>query len=368
MANFDRKALDASRKLNNQPPISDEEFAALNSNGLSEEEKQAQLKKQQEEEAAKKAEEEKNKLQDQKVYGVDDVTDDVALEYLRKKGIDVSSIDQLRQQEQVDREKAAEERESEKLSWGLKNKKIKPKEYEGYIAASKDPQNLVYATRLQAAKKEDPSLDEKEFREEFEEEFGLDQNKDSRRFKNGQDTLNRLADAILKNSYSPIYNLENEYAGYENSQKTERERQNKIKAEAPAYKASVEKVFSGLKKIKANLGKDDDFEIEASEGIDNILGSIKDSMLSADFAGNQIVRGYSEEELRDLAFTALLKQGFPLVAEEFAKQYLRKHAAGTKGIPPIGGKSSSEGVPELSDGQKVLKNMIEANKVPENAN
>jgi hypothetical protein len=367
MPNFDRKAIDAARKMNgNQPPLTDEEFASLQGNGQSDEEKAAQLQLQQEEEARKKAEEEKNKQPEPKVFVADDVTDDLLLESLRRRGISVASVEDLKQQEVVDRERAAEERESEKLAWGLKNKKLKQKEYEGFIAASKDPRSVVYNLRLQAAKKEDPNLDETEFKDEFEEEFGLTSKPETRRYKNGQDTLNRLAEAALKNTYSSVYNLENEYSGYEQSEKSKRADQAKITAEAPQYKKTIDNIRSKLKKIKTKLTDTDEYEVDVvDESINEVMDMISDPV----FASQQILKGYTEDDLQDMAFTVLLKKNWPVFANEMAKQHLKKHAAGTKGILTLNGHSAAEVEGNLTDQQKVLKNLIEQNKtVPANAN
>jgi hypothetical protein len=82
-----------------------------------------------------------------------------------------------------------------------------------------------------------------------------------------------------------------------------------------------------------------------------------------------MIKGYTEEELQDIAFTVLLKKNWPVFAKEMANQHLRKHAAGTKGILTLGGKTSAELEENLTDQQKIMKNLIEQNKTaPVNAN
>lgn len=361
MANLDRKALDAARKMNNLAPITDEEFASLKGNGQSEEEKAAQLKLQQEEESKKKKEEKKPEPAE--------LSDEELLEKVAQKtGRKLSSFDDLKEvvkEEDVDKAKVAEERESAKFAWGLQNKRFKPKEFENFIAASKDPKELVYNIRLQAAKKEDPNLDEKEFAEEFAEEFGLEAKTDSRRYKNGQDTLNRLAESVLKTTYAPIYNLENDYSSYEQTQKANAERQNKVKTATPEYKKTLDVVKGQLKKIKTKINDSDEYEIEA---LDESINEVVDMMSDPQWTAQQIINGYTQESLQDIAFTTILKKNWPLFANEIAKQHLKKHAAGTKGILTIGKKETEE-VIELTDSQQKLATIIKENTpVPATAN
>lgn len=374
MANLNRDSINTQRKLNNQPPLTDAEWAALNGgNGdMTDAEKEALVKKAEEErleaEKKKKEEEEANRVPDPQIVPTPLViTDDMLLQELSKRGIKASSFDDLRNKEEMDREKLLEERESEKLAWALKNKKVKQKEYENYISASKNPEALVYQLRLQVAKKEDPALSEDVFKAEFEEEFGIDQPATSRRHKNGQDTLNRMAEAILKNNFSSIYNLESDYSSFETSQKQKAAQQAKIKDGAPAYKTTIDKVFSNLKKIKTQFSEGDVYEVEV---LDDSLASLKAQMSDSDWASQQILAGYSEETLTELAYTSLLRNNFPVFAGIIARQYLEKHAAGTKGIPPTGKTKKDEGEVNLSPQHEILKNLIETNKpqVPVQAN
>lgn len=359
MAILDRSALDAARKLNNLPPLTDAEFASLQGNGLSDEEKAAQLEDQKKADESKKAAEENKKQEEKQKTEKIELSDDELLEIVSKKtGRKLSSFEEIMQPEILDKEKAAEERESEKYSWALKNKKFKPKDLENYIAASKDPKALVYNLRLQQAKKEDPTLDEKEFEEEFNEEFAIDADKSSRRYKNGQDTLNRIAESVLKSTYAPIYNLESEYSTYEQSQKQKTEQQNKIKAAAPEYKKTIDKVFTNLKKIKAQISESEEYEIDA---LDDSLAEIKEMMTESSWASQQILNGATEEDLQEMAYTMLLRKNFPLLANEVAKQYLKKHAAGTKGVLAVDQRRSESDDSQLSDSQKILKEIIKQN-------
>lgn len=369
MAKYDRVALDEARKLNGQPPMTDDEFNVLENptNGLSEKEKQAQsdkLKLEQEEAKRKESEGPEGKEPKEKIV-VREMNDEELLEVLSQRtGRKVASFEDLSPKEVIDAEKAKEERESDKLTWGFKNKVIKKAEYENYIADSQKPEDLVYRQRLAAAQKEDANLDEKEFRAEFEEEFGLDADASPRRKKNGKDTLTRIASNILSGTYGAILSLEERYSAHEKSVTAEKERQQKVLQGAPAYKKALSDVKGKLSKIKTQFSDEESYEVAPlAESIDRVI----EMMQTPEFASQQILNGYTPEQLQDIAYTTVLKENFPLLAQEIAKQHLLKHAAGTKGILKIQATGSGLNDEGLTDEQKKLKGIIEANKKPEPA-
>lgn len=367
MANLDRAALDKARSLHNLPPLTDAEFLALpGSDDLSEEEKLAKAEAERKQVEADAEKERLAAIERGKTQPVE-LSDEELLDRLSKKtGRTFSSFTELIPTDIVDAEKAAEERENEKFAWGLKNGKIKQKDVAAFISASKDPKSLVYELRLQQARKEDKNLDEVEFLAEFNDEFGIDAATTSRRYKNGQDTLSRLAEAILQKNYSSVYNLENEYAGHEKTQTSHKERQAKVKSAAPAYKATVDKVFSNLKKIKAQFSEDESFEVE---GFDDSLNAIKESMITPEWAEKQILEGYTEETIQEIAYTTLLRQNFPFLVKQIAVQYLKKHAAGTKGVLRVNNSVNEGDDSVLTEAQQKLKAIIKENSpVPAQAN
>lgn len=343
-----RETIDANRKLQGQPPISDEEFAALsNANGSLSDEEKAKLQGKDKTDTTPPT-----PSQDPPPVTMREPSEEELMQIVAQKmGKNISSWDDLKPQEQVDEQKLKEERDAAKISWGLQNKKIKPAELEGFNADSKNAHDLVYRLRLEAALKEDANLDEKEFREEFEEEFGLTLDKSTRRYKNGQDTLNRLANDILKTTYGSIYKLEDDFSKFETSQAAKKADEAKIKEGATAYKKTLENIRGGLKKISAQFDDKNSYEIEV---LDDSIEEVLTMMSDPKFAGEQILRGYTEENLRDIAFTTVLKQNFPAIAQEIAKQHLYKHAAGTKGIPTMGLPDNSEAEGDFSDAQKKL--------------
>lgn len=357
-----RDTIDQHRKLQSLPPLTDEEFAALNGGGGSDEE--AKLKAEEDEkkklaDASKPADQPKDVIQSPPA--TPQLSDDEIMKIVAQKtGRNVSSWDDLKNKEVVDEEKKKEERDSNKISWGLQNKIVSKKEYEGFISDSKDPIDLVFRHRLQEARKEDPTIDEKEFKEEFDEEFGLTSGEDTRRFKNGKKTLQHLAEGILKTTYSSIYQLENQYSSYESAETSKAEKFAKVKEGAPAYKKTIENIKGQLKKIKHQFSETDSIEVEA---LDETINEVVNMMSDPDWAAHQILKGYTEEELKDIAFTTVLKKDWPTIVNEISKQYLNRHAAGTKGIPVVHAVGDyPEGGLELTDAQKALKGLIEADK------
>lgn len=348
---YNREAIDQIRKANGQEPISDAEFSALSGQPVIVDKV----------EEGKDGDENKDKPEPAKVetpvakeYSEEELMEMVSAKAGRK----ITSWDELKPKpEELDAERQKEERETNKFIWGLQNKVIKKEENEAYIQDSKDIQQLVYRQRLQAALAEDPNLSEDEFKSEFEEEFGINAAEGSRRNKNGKDTLNRLAGEILKSTYSGIYELESKYSQFEQQSKAQKEREAKIKEGAPAYKQALDSVKAELKKIKAEINPEESFEIEAiDEDIDQVVSMLSDP----EWASEQILKGTTKEQLKDIAWTALLKQSFPKLALQVAKQYHLKKAAGTKGIIKMNTGGEGEEY-QLTEAQKVLVDLHKQN-------
>lgn len=354
--NLDRNAIDKMRLANGEQPLTDAEFDALSG-------KQAPVD-QKVEDPAKKKEDNSSPAE----VKVREMSDEELLELIAQKtGRKPASWDDLKPKpEEIDETKAKEDRETNKFIWGLQNKKIKKEDSEGFVADSKDPQNLVYRQRLQAALAEDPELNEEDFKTEFEEEFGLNAGENTRRHKNGKDTLNRLANDILKSTYASVYGLENEYSAYEGQMKAQKEREAKLKEGALAYAKTMESVKGQLKKITAHFSDTDSYEVEL---VDDSIDKVIELMNNPEWAAGQILNGYTEEQLKDIAWTTVLKENWQFISMEIAKQHHKKHAAGTKGIPYLNtSENAGDGI-ELTEAQKTLKALNEKhNPAPAAAN
>lgn len=364
MANLNRQAIDTQRKINNQSPLTDTEWNELLLSQMTPEEKAEHEKKNI---TVPTPEGPKNNPEEKPVPEVQvrEMTDEELLAAVAKRTgrTTLANWDELNPTaEQVNEQQAQEQRHEDMVAWGLSSKRFKSKEYENYIADSKDPQNLVFNYRLQEAKKEDPELDEDAFREEFNEEFGLDKKPDTRRYKNGQSTLKKLANGILAGTYRNIVSLENDYSAHEKDQIARTKNQDKVKTAAPTYKADVEKAFAGLKKITAQFNESEAYGFDVKEQLEASMNEIKETMLSPEYASRSILAGYTPENIKETMFNTFLIKNWPAVSEEIAKQYLIKHAAGTKGIPKMGTTSVPTDDSNLTEGQKLLKQMIADNK------
>jgi hypothetical protein len=283
---------------------------------------------------------------------VAEITDDALLEALQKKGIQITSFDELKPKE--DPTQIAEQREAAILSYGLTKGKFNKKDYEGLIRDTSDQQNLVYQDFYAAAKLDDPDLTDEDIQGEFAEKFGLTAEAGTRKHKRGQAELAILADKLLKSKYQKIYAAETEYGQFESSQREQQEAANRIKALAPQYRKDIETAFSKLKKITAKFSDDEIYEVEA---VDESLNSIKELMTNSDFASQQILKGTTVEELQEIAYTKFLRDNFPIIAKEIANQALLKHQKGTKGIIPIGPAARID-APTLTPEQQKFVEMV----------
>jgi hypothetical protein len=351
---FNRETIDSTRKLQNLPPISDEEFAQLNGTVV-------------ESKPAPGAEESKKIIEEPKV--VEPVMREMTPEEILAKvsemtGRPVKSWDELKPTpEVVDEEKRKEERESAKISWALQQKIVNKNQYEGFIADSKDPKDLVYRARLQEAEKED-GFNLLEFDAEFEEEFGLDQKEGTRRYKNGQDTLKRIAGQILKSTYGSVYDIENKYSQFEKAQSDVAAKTQKVKEGIPEYKKTLDSIKGKLGKITTSFSETETYEVD---GIEDAVNEAITLMSQPSFVEDKILNGYKEEDLQDIAWTIVVKNNFKTLTKKIVDQALLRNGKGSKGLLKMDG-GSDENQYELTDSQQKLKSIIEQNTVVAPAN
>lgn len=267
-----------------------------------------------------------------------EINDESVLAYLKSKGKEVSSLDEILNPKTVpteaDIEKEKEQRESNKISYALKEGKFSDKELKAYFKDANDPQELVFSQYLAEQLKEDDTLTEDEIRTEFESKYGLDQKEGSRQFKRGQTELSLLADNLLRSKHSKVINFDNEYNQIETAQLSEKQTQQKVLSQAPIYKKDVEDVYNDLKKITVSFGGKN-FEIPVEQ---SILDKQKTVELSEDYAVNKIRTGYTKEKLKENALAALILENLPTFMQNAAEQYHQSIAAGAHGIPPLGEK------------------------------
>lgn len=294
------------------------------------------------------------------------ITDDVILKYLQQKGISVNSLDDLNKPvTEADIAKQADDRENAKLTYGLNKGLFNRKTHEQYILDKSNKQQLVFAQYYQDAKREDPDLSDEDIQNEFSEKYGLSSEPNTRKHKRGVQEIEILGDIILKNKYQNIYKLDGEYDTYEKQTLTQKEFEKKLLSEAPNYKKTVEDVFGELKKITTKFSDDESYDVDI---LDDAIISLKEQFLDKNFLAQKISEGYTKEELKEVAFTALLKQNWPLIAKEIANQAILKQQKGVKGIMPIGGQKNNDGNDQLSEKQKAVLQRLFPNHQTQVAN
>jgi hypothetical protein len=296
---------------------------------------------------------------------ISEIDEDAVVKYLKGRGIQVESLNDLNKPLTAeDIEKQKEARENEKLTFGLNKGLFNRKTHEQFILDRNNKQDLVYAHYYQEAKKEDDTLTDEEIQTEFADKYGLSSEPNTRKHKRGQEELNLLGDLILNKKYANIYKLDAEYDSYEGQVKSQKELENKIKAQAPVYKKDIDDVFSDLKKITTKLGEDEEYDVELTE---DALNELKGKFLDAGYVASKIASGYTKDQLKDTAYTALLREQFPTIIKKIVEQALYKKQKGVKGILPVN-PSSKEGQSELSEQQQKIMQRTFPNQQPVVAN
>lgn len=254
------------------------------------------------------------------------------LAILAKKGIAVESLAELAPK--VDPEKEREKRESEKLAFALSKGIITRKEYEDFVRDSKDPKQVIYAQFYEDVKKEKPELTDEEIRDEFLEAYGLSADPDSLKFKKATQALVVLADKALREKYNKIYQIDSEYENYTSSEREKAEKVKKIQELAPKYKSDVESVISELRKFEAPISENEKYEIEFSS---DALNAVKSMLTGSEYAGSKILDNWSKEEIKNVAYAALVTANLNDIIKNVVNQALLAKQSGTRGVPLAGG-------------------------------
>lgn len=308
----------------------------------------------------------KRKAAEEKAKENPELSDEQLLKLLNGRGIKVDSLETLKAPiEQVDPVKLAEKRDADELAFGLTKGLFNKKEYEQFVADTQDPQDFVYAQYHAEAKAEDPELTDDDIQAEFLQKYGLNLAAESRQYKRGVKEINTLANVLLKEKYGKIYDAKGAFSAHEESAKTTSDRQKKIADAAPAYKKDLDEVFAEMKKIPFKFGDTDTYEVDTVEAS---LNEIKSYMQEDKYALPKIEGGYSKEALKAEAFATFLYKNFPTIAQEVANQHLKKHMAGVRGIPLLGGSSQKQETVELTESQKKMVEMYKQQKEKETAN
>jgi hypothetical protein len=278
-----------------------------------------------------------------------DLDDKQLLAVLNKKGIKATSLEDLLPK--PDPTLQAERREAAKLSYSLDKGLFSTKEHENFIREKNNPKDLVFAQYYEEARADDPELTDEDIRAEFEEKYGLSADPGTRKYKRGEKEISLLADKILRDRYNKIFQADQKYAEYEAGEQQKRSRAQTILSKANDYKKDVEAVFQGLTKIKLPVSENESYEVEIPAAA---LQSCKDLFLDPDTAAEQILAGYTPDKIREVAYSALVREALPAIFLEGAKQYHLKRQAGAKGIIPVGQQSHTPRRSLTEDQKRVL--------------
>lgn len=329
-------------------------------------EQKAELEKQQKEkeDAEKLADEEKKKIiaadkEKEKPPVVAntpelELDDEKVLAYFKtKKGKEITSLEELLNPKveltEEQKNAAKEKRDSEKIAYGLQNGKFTQKELKEYINDSSNPQQLVFAAYAASQKEIAPELTDEEIRDEFEDKFSLNEETDSRKYKAGQTLLANIAGKLINDRHSKILNLENDYSDFENSTASQNAQTAKIQAQTPIYKKDIEQIKSEVGKVSFKIGEEV-FETTLPEKSVNETIS---KLLTPDYIERQITKGWTKEEIKQVAQTSAILENLPTIMQEYADKQVLKNQAGLRGIIPENqrrGKQLTED--QMSENQK----------------
>ena len=285
-----------------------------------------------------------------------ELDDEKVLAYLKnKKGKEATSLDELLnpKKELTDEEKkvAAEQRDANKIAYGLSKGLFTEKELKSFIIDTQDPKGLVYASYVADQKSKDEALTDDEIKEEFDEKFGLNQKEESRQYKAGQTLINNIANNLIRQKHSKILNLDSDFTSYETSQSKQKEAEQKILSQAPVYKKDVERVKNEMKKVSFQISKDEVFETELD---DDVVNEVISGMLDNKYSQTQIESGWTKDGLMQIGQTSAIIKQLPNILKKYGDAQILKHQAGVRGIPPTGKQGSREiDKTELSERQKV---------------
>lgn len=283
-----------------------------------------------------------------------ELDDEKVLAYFKnKKGKELSSLDELlnprKELTEEEKKQLAEQRDANKIAYGLSKGIFSKKQLEEFINDTKNPKDLVLAAYMADQKQIDDTLTDTEIEEEFAEKFGLNEKEDSRGYKAGQTLINNIADRLISKKHSKILNLENDFSSYESTQSEQKSNEEKILQNAPIYKKDIEVVRSEIKKVSIPISKDENFEYDLpQEAVDNVISK----MLSNDYSAHQISTGWNKETLKQVAQTSAIIENLPNIMKQYADAQILKQQKGVRGILPQHERGARQQEGELTERQK----------------
>lgn len=301
-----------------------------------------------------KEEEEKKKKPAESKQPEFELDDDKVLEYLNKKGKQFSSLEDLLNPKveptEEQKRKLAEQREADKVAFGLSKGLFSRKQLEEYITDTKNPEALVYAAYAKQQKEKDPTLTDEDIKGEFNSIFHLEEEKGTRLYESGQNNIANIAENIINKKHAKILNLENDFSNYEKSETFKKEAESNIKKQLPLYNKAIDNISNSLKKISIPVSDKIVLEVPLEEGE---INEIISDMRNKKYAESQIQKGFTEESLMSIAQTTAIITKLPKLLNKYAEDRELEKQAGLRGIKVPGKEASREKVEvELTDDQK----------------
>lgn len=284
-----------------------------------------------------------------------ELDDEKILAYLKaKKGKEFSSVDEFinpkKELTPEEKEKVAEQREANKVAYGLSKGLFTNKQFENYITDSKNPTPLVLDAYIKDQKEKDSALTDAEIEAEFNEKFGLDEDKESRAYKTGQMLINNMASNIINKKYPKILNLEKDYSNYEDIEKKNKDYENKFQTQSPLYKKDIDQIKKEIKRVSIPISDKESFETDLD---DSIIDEIIAQMSEDKFSKDQIDRGWEREVIKQTAQTASIIKSLPSLMEKYAAKKILAQQAGIRGVKPLGKEGERAALAkELTEDQK----------------
>lgn len=276
-------------------------------------------------------------------------TEDEIVALLKKRGISVDSLEALKPK--ADPSVEAEKRENKKLTFALENNLITRKEYESYIADNANKEHVSYAEFAAEAKAEDAEISDEQIREDFNEEYGLNADPESLKYKRGQKKMALAAEKIIKEKHAKYFGIDSKFNDFEKEGQAKTARATKIYNQLPDYTKAVDEAVSELSSLTFNLG-DSTYSVKIDQ---KTLDSIKEPWTNKDVAEKNIMSDLSKDDIKAAIKMTLLQGNFDKIINSVVNKKLEAKAKGVRNIP------SNEAVrQELKASGKVFNEMEKA--------
>lgn len=270
------------------------------------------------------------------VVDEDDIDDDKLKKALEKRlGKSIESIDSVLTPKVApapeDTDKIKQERENRKIARALQTGKITKSDIDAYISDNNDRESVVYDHYYDNQKAVDPTLDDAEIEQSFNERFAINADKESREYKAARREITFLSDTLINQKHAKYLSIDSEFDSYEKNTLEEQKVTQEIHAKYPQFQKDISDVKSGLKTLKVALSDTESYDVELD---DELLSTYTGRMLTPEYAKKIIAKGYTKEEIHDIVRSAVITDNFESIVKGVVDAAMLKRQAGLRGIPP----------------------------------